>query len=72
MEIGPLIRLALGGESERLLRHELNLQLGDRLELKVVEVRPDQRALVEFGRVRVLAEVAFPVAAGQSARPSPS
>lgn len=65
MEIGSLIRLALGGESERMLRHGLNLQLGDRLDLRVLEVRADQRALVDFGGFRVLAEVGFPVAAGQ-------
>lgn len=66
MEIGSLIRLALGGESERLLRHGLNLQPGDRLEVRVLETQAGQRALVDFGGFRVLAEVGFPVTAGQS------
>jgi hypothetical protein len=66
MEIGALIRLALNTGAESLLQQGVRVQPGDRLELKVVEVRPDQRALVDFGGVRALAEVAFPVAAGQS------
>ena len=40
------------------------LRAGDLLRLKVIDVRENNRALVDFGNFRALAEVGFPVSAG--------
>ncbi len=44
------------------------LKPGDRLNVKVLEVFENQRALVDLGRFRALADIAFPVAAGDELR----
>jgi hypothetical protein len=64
MEIGSLIRIALNAGAEKLILEETPLRAGDLLRLKVIDVREDNRALVDFGKFRALAEVAFPVSAG--------
>ena len=64
MEIGSLIRIALNAGAEKLFLEEMHLRAGDLLQLKVIDVREDNRALVDFGKFRALAEVAFPVTAG--------
>lgn len=64
MEIGSIIRIALTSGAEKRFLEELPLQAGDLLRLKVIDVREDHRALVDFGRFRALAEVAFPVSVG--------
>jgi hypothetical protein len=64
MEIGSLIRIALSAGDEKLFLEEMPLRAGDVLRLKVIDVREGLRALVDFGKFRALAEVAFPVAPG--------
>ena len=64
MEIGSLIRIALNAGAEKLFLGEMHLRAGDMLRLKVIEVREDNRAIVDFGKFRALAEVAFPVSTG--------
>jgi hypothetical protein len=64
MEIGSLIRIALNAGAEKLFLGEMPLRAGDMLRLKVIDVREDNRALVDFGKFRALAEVAFPVSTG--------
>lgn len=65
MEIGEFIRVAFGSGTEQTLRAAHHLQPGDQLRLKVIEVREDHRALVDLGGFRALAEVSFPVRAGE-------
>jgi hypothetical protein len=64
MEIGSLIRIALNTGAEKLFLGEMHLRAGDMLRLKVIDVREDNRVLVDFGKFRALAEVAFPVSTG--------
>jgi hypothetical protein len=64
MEIGSLIRIALTAGAEKFLLAEMPLRVGDLLRLRVVDVREDNRALVDFGKFKALAEVGFPVTAG--------
>ena len=64
MEIGSLIRIALNAGAEKLFLEEMPLRVGDLLRLKVIDVREDNRALMDFGKFRAVAEVAFPVSAG--------
>lgn len=65
VEIGEFIRVAFASERGAGPRAARHLQPGDRLQLKVVEVREDQRVLVDFGKFRALAEVSFPVRPGE-------
>jgi hypothetical protein len=64
MEMGSLIRIALNAGAEKLFLEEMPLRAGDVLRLKVIDVREGHRALVDFGKFRALAEVTFPVSAG--------
>lgn len=65
MTIGSSIRVALNSDLESLVGDAgPHLKTGDHLRLRVVEMRTSQLALVDFGRFRVLAEVAFPAAVG--------
>jgi hypothetical protein len=64
MEIGSIIRIALNAGAEKLFLEEMPLRAGDLLRLTVIDVREDNRVLVDFGKFRALAEVAFPVSAG--------
>ena len=64
MDIGSLIRIALNAGDEKLFRDEMPLRVGDLLRLRVIDVREDNCALVDFGKFRALAEVGFPVSAG--------
>jgi hypothetical protein len=64
MDIGSLIRIALNAGDEKLFVEEMPLRVGDLLRLRVIDVREDNRALVDFGKFRALAEVGFPVTVG--------
>lgn len=62
MDIGSIIDL------QRRLPEGATLKTGDILKVKVLEVFESQRALVDLGRFRTLAEITFPVAAGDELR----
>jgi hypothetical protein len=62
MEIGSIIDLLQGPPETAALK------AGDLLNVKVLEVFDDRRALVDLGRFRTLAVVTFPVAAGEVIR----
>jgi hypothetical protein len=66
MDTASTIRVALSAGLEKLFLDAWpQLKPGDGLTLTVLSVRDDQRALVDFGRFRALAEVAFPVTPGE-------
>lgn len=62
MEIEPIIDIL------RSLPETAALKPGDLLNVKVLEVFENQRALVDLGRFRAVADVTFPVAAGDDLR----
>ena len=62
MEIGSIIDIL------RSLPETAALKPGDVLTVKVLEVFEDRRALVDLGRFRALADITFPVAAGDEIR----
>ena len=65
MVIESFIRVALNAGLETLVADAWpQLKPGDRLTLRVIDLRERQRALIDFGRFRVLAEMTFPVAIG--------
>jgi hypothetical protein len=62
MEIGSIIDIL------RILPESDALKPGDLLNVKVLEVFENQRAVVDLGRFRALAEITFPVVAGDELR----
>lgn len=62
MEIGSIIDIL------RTLPESAALKPGDLVDVKVLEVFKDQRAMVDLGRFRAMAEITFPVAAGDDLR----
>ena len=62
MEIGSIIDIL------RILPESAALKPGDLLNVKVLDVFKDQRAMVDLGRFRAMAEITFPVAAGDDLR----
>jgi hypothetical protein len=65
MEIHPAKGIVLSAESAGRATEAAALAPGDRLRARVVEVLSADRALVDFGRFRAVAELAFRVAAGE-------
>jgi hypothetical protein len=62
MDIGGVIDI------QRCLPESATLKPGDLLTVKVIEVFENRRALVDLGRFRALADISFPVAAGDVMR----
>src|SRR5512136_1790467 len=62
MEIGSIIDIL------RSLPETAALKPGDLLNVKVLEVFEDRRVLVDLGRFRAMADITFPVAAGDEIR----
>lgn len=65
MEIGPAKGITLYDEAAGRAAEAAALAPGDRLRARVVEVLSGGRALVDFGRFRAVAELAFAAAAGE-------
>lgn len=61
MDIGAMLSIALG---RGVAATGAALEAGDRLPVRVLEVREDGKVLVDCGRFRAVAEVTFPVSAG--------
>lgn len=62
MDIAALLNIAF--DRDALLAEALP-RMGDRFQVRVLEVRADGKALVDCGRFRAVAEVTFPVTAGE-------
>ena len=64
MDISALIQTAIKAELDASLYQALNFKAGDTLRLKVLEVLPGNRVMVDFGKFQTAAEIKFPVSAG--------
>ncbi|MEJ2729546.1 MAG: hypothetical protein P8185_13755 [Deltaproteobacteria bacterium] len=64
MDISSLIKAIFDPQLIRSAWVQEIIKPGDVFHLKVIEVKDGQRALVDFGKFRALAEVKFPVKAG--------
>lgn len=62
MEIGSIIDILRSHPETAALKP------GDQLTVKVLEIFDDRRALVDLGRFRAMADITFPVAAGEELR----
>ncbi len=64
MDISSLLQSILDPQLNRSAWAQQVIKAGDVFRLKVVDVKDNQRALVDLGKFRALAEVNFPVKAG--------
>lgn len=65
MELSSLIELFLGSEIEKFLSNRKDLEVGDKLQGKVIEIKDDGKALIDFLKFRTVAKVKFPVKVGE-------
>ncbi|MGD8494235.1 MAG: hypothetical protein PVH44_11545 [Desulfobacterales bacterium] len=64
MDISLLIKAIFDPQINRSALIQEIIKPGDVFDIKIIEVRDDQRALVDFGKFRALARIQFPVEAG--------
>ncbi len=64
MELSSLIELFLGSEVERFLSNRKELNVGDELQGKVIELKDHGKILIDFIKFRTIANVKFPVKVG--------
>jgi hypothetical protein len=64
MDISSLLQAILDPRLNRSLWIQEIIKPGDVFNLRIIEVKDDQRVLVDFGKFRALAEVKFPVKPG--------
>jgi len=64
MDISLLIKAIFDPRINRSAWIQEIIKPGDVFNIKVVEAKDDQRALVDFGKFRALAKIQFPVKAG--------
>jgi hypothetical protein len=64
MDISLLIKAIFDPHVNRSAWIQKIIKPGDIFDIKVIEVKDDQRALVDFGTFRALAKIQFPVKAG--------
>ena len=64
MEISFLIKTIFDPHINRSALIQKIIKPGDVFDIKIIEVKDDRRALVDFGKFRALAKIQFPVKAG--------
>jgi len=64
MELSSLIELFLGSEVERFLSNRKELNVGDKLQGKIIELKDHGKILIDFIKFRTIANVKFPVKVG--------
>jgi ribosomal protein S1 len=68
MNTSSPVEFFAGSELEKfILNHEL-LGPGDKLDGKIIEIKKDGKALIDFGAFRALAEIKFPIKTGETLR----
>jgi hypothetical protein len=65
MKIPSIIKSIVLPNSERPPAAQTQLNVGDKLVGKVLELKGDSRAMVDFGRFRALSDLGFPVKEGE-------
>jgi predicted acyltransferase (DUF342 family) len=64
MELSSLIELFLGSEVEKFLSNRKELNVGDKLQGKIIELKDHGKILIDFIKFRTIANVKFPVKVG--------
>ncbi|MGD8797122.1 MAG: hypothetical protein PVJ44_01320 [Desulfobacterales bacterium] len=64
MDISLLLKAIFDSHINRSALIQKVIKPGDVFDIKIIEVKDDQRALVDFGKFRALAKIQFPVKAG--------
>lgn len=57
-----------GSELEKFILNQELMGPGDKLDGKIIEIKKDGKALIDFGAFRALAEIKFPIKAGETLR----
>ncbi|MGE5343404.1 MAG: hypothetical protein ACM3SY_18200 [Candidatus Omnitrophota bacterium] len=55
-------------EIERFISHHATLKPGDKLEGKIIEIKPNGNVLIHFGAFRAVAQATFPITEGETIR----
>lgn len=61
-----MIEFASASELEKFIVNHEYLEPGDKLEGKILEIRPNGKALIDFGGFRALASIKFPIKVGET------
>lgn len=64
MDISLLLKAIFDSHIDRSALIQKIIKPGDVFDIRIIEVKGDQRALVDFGKFRALAKIQFPVKAG--------
>ena len=64
MDIPSLIKMIFDPQLNRSAWAQEMIKAGDVFRLKIIEVRDQHHALIDFGKFRAMAEVQFPVKPG--------
>jgi ribosomal protein S1 len=62
------VEFFVGSELEKFILNQEFLGPGDKLDGKIIEIRKDGKALIDFGAFRALAEIKFPIKTGETLR----
>jgi hypothetical protein len=65
MESESFDEARVDSELERFILSHAELKPGDKLEGKVIQVKPRNQVLIHFGKFRAVAEIAFPIKEGE-------
>ena len=61
-----MIEFGSASELEKFIINHEYLEPGDKLEGKILEIRTNGKALIDFGKFRALAEIKFPIKVGET------
>jgi len=62
------VEFFVSSELEKFILNQELLGPGDKLDGKIIEIKKDGKALIDFGAFRALAEIKFPIKVGETLR----
>lgn len=68
MDMASLLEFVVSSELEKFMLSREFLKPGDKLEGKIIDIKRNGKALIDFGKFRAVAETKFPVNVGEDLR----
>jgi flagellar basal body-associated protein FliL len=68
MDMASLVEFVVSSELEKFMLSREFLKPGDKLEGKIIDIKRNGKALIDFGKFRAVAETKFPVKLGEALR----
>jgi ribosomal protein S1 len=62
------VEFYVSSELEKFILNHGHLEPGTKLEGKIIEIKKDRKALIDFGAFRALADIKFPINIGETLR----